>query len=415
MQIGSDYARLNALMNQSLVLSTELDLLAACDFAPADTLPGKLERARATGLDWDRFAQLAEGNGLPGLAMARLSREAPGLVPAAVEARFAGLVRDGAIVHLAQGRTSVRLTRLLAQEGIRSIVLKGQALSHMLYQPDPHWRSSSDIDILIPPGSLDRADRVLRGNGFDRQWPEQGLPGRGRDMFLLLANVFEYVCRDSGQLVELHHRITLNPRWLPGTFETLYEASSEVETGQGTIRGLDGPMLVAYLCWHAFAHFNFRLKWIGDIARALRRTGAGSCAELCPAQAGFAQGPIGLADALLAVILPSVDGVEAKAEPGAWPKQVARIVADMEDPRRFPTSRSLASLPAEFAFRLFLARLSPGLAGKGYELLRGLTDTRDVATLGLGAAFAPLYAVAGPILAFKRFAFDRRSGMPAAS
>ncbi|MGE3691699.1 MAG: nucleotidyltransferase family protein [Novosphingobium sp.] len=391
-------------MNRPCALSPELALLAACDLASDRRLSAMLDDAAARNIDWRRFGDLAEGNGMAGLAMARLSQAAPASVPAPLQERFAGVERAGALAHMLQGRTSVRLSRDLAKAGIRSIVLKGQALSHMLYRPYPHWRTSSDIDLLIPSGALAGADRLLRDEGFVRQWPEQDLPEHGGDMILLLANVFEYVCQESGQLVELHHRITLNPHWLPGDFEALDRTASEVETGQGAVRGLDGPMLVAYLCWHAFAHYNFRLKWVSDIVRALRHTGFASCAQACPPEAGFAQGPVELADALLAAVLPAIDDREASVTKGVWRRQIGRIVAGMEDPRRFPTRRSLASLPAEAAFRAFLARLSPGLRGKGYELIRGLCDPRDVATLGLGARYAPLYAVAGPLLALKRFA-----------
>ena len=394
-------------MSHPKTLSTELGLLAACDIAPDEALADKLKGARSSGIDWLRFSELALGNGLAGLATGRISKLAPDAVPAVMQERFAGLVRAEAMTHMAQGMASVRLTRILAREGIRSIVLKGQALSHMLYQPAPYWRSSTDIDILIPSDCLDSADRILRDHGFVRQWPEHDPADRGKNMFLLLANVYEYVCQDSGLLIELHHRITLNPSWLPGDFDDLDRSSVDVETGQGTVRGLDGPMLVAYLCWHAFSHFNFRMKWIGDIARALRHVGAGSCAGLCAPEAGFAQAPLALADALLGVVLPEAGTTNGGAGSNAWRKQVGQIISGMENPRRFPTRRSLASLPAELAFRLFLARLSPGLAGKGYEVLRGLTDTRDVAALGLGASFAPLYAIAGPYLAFKRYALGR--------
>ncbi|MES2492321.1 MAG: nucleotidyltransferase family protein [Pseudomonadota bacterium] len=256
------------------------------------------------------------------------------------------------------------------------------------------------------------ADRVLREAGFARRWPAADPPQRGRDMFMLLANVFDYVHPATGQLVELHHRMTLNPHWTPAGFAELYRTSVRIDTAQGPIRGLDGPQLISYLCWHAFAHAGFRLKWICDIVRALRREGGGTAAQLCPASGGFPQKHIELADALASQVLAEVDGSGPGGVPAArrsWRRHVARIVADMEAPQDLPTERSFRTLRSELAFRLFIARLSPGLKGKGYELLRAATDPRDVPVLRLRARYAPAYALVGPVLALHRW-FSRRRG-----
>lgn len=391
-------------------LSDELALVAACDLAGDEELLRRLAAARQSSFDWDRFAFLARGNAMAGLVAARLDRVAPDVAPERVAALLRAELQANAVVQLAQTAAAARLSHSLAAAGVRSIVLKGMALSHMLYPADPHWRSSGDIDILIDQADLAAAGRVMAGEGYRRLWPETGMPPMGQDMFLLLANVFDYASPVSGQLVELHHRITLNPAWMPGGFDELHAASAEIGTARGAIRGLDGPHLVSYLCWHAFAHFGFRLKWFCDIVRALRRAGAGSCAALCPAGEGFAQGPLALADALIGAILPAIEGKRAMAAPDAWRGDANRILADMERPANLPTARSLALLPGELAFRLFLMRLSPGWRGKGYELLRATSDPRDVAVLGLGKRYAALYALAGPFLAIRRFLLARGGG-----
>lgn len=388
-------------------LSDELALVAACDLAGDGELLRRLAAAQQSSFDWDRFAFLARGNAMAGLVAARLDRVAPDVMPEPVAAILRADLQANAVVQLAQTAAAARLSQSLAAAGVRSIVLKGMALSHMLYPADPHWRSSGDIDILIDQVDRPVADRILAGQGYRRRWPEAGMPPKGQDMFLLLANVFDYASPVSGQLVELHHRITLNPSWMPGGFDELYGASVEIETARGPIRGLDGSYLVSYLCWHAFAHFGFRMKWFCDIVRALQRAGAGSCAALCPAEEGFAQGPLALADALIGAILPAIEGARATAAPDGLRDHANRILADMEHPTNLPTARSLALLPGELAFRLFLMRLSPGWRGKGYELLRATSDPRDVAVLRLGKRFAALYALAGPLLAIRRFVLAR--------
>lgn len=387
-----------------IALSTELALLVACDLADDAAFGARLAAATKVGIDWDRFIAIARGNGMEALAVARISSLLPDVLPAALLA----LPQRNAILQLVQSSAAVKLMDRLAQDDVRSLLLKGMALNHTLYAATPHWRNSSDIDVLVASADLPAADRILTAAGYRRQWPDHDVPAGGRAMFLLLANVFEYICPETGVLIELHHRITLNPFWLPADFDRLYAASSQIDTGQGLVRGLDGPFLVAYLCWHAFAHFRFRLKWFCDIFRARQLAGGTSCAGLCPPQAGFAAGPVALADALLATIMAASEYGAAAVPAGPWRKHVLRIIADMENPRDIPTARSIALLGGEIGFRLFLMRLSPGIRGKSYELLRALSDPRDAELLKLGTGFAPLYAVLGPLLALRRFALRPR-------
>lgn len=399
-------------MLEHIIISEELRLLTACDLADDAALAEQIDAAARRGLDWDRFSDLACEHSMAGMVSARLAQLARHATPLAVAADLSEHLQTGAVLQLSQTATSVRLSAELGKVGVRSIVLKGMALSHMFYPANPHWRVSCDIDLLIASEDLAVADRVLRDAGFERRWPSADPAGAGRDMFLLLANVFDYVHPRNGQLVELHHRITLNPHWTPAGFDELYRTSALVETAQGPIRGLDGAQLVSYLCWHAFAHAGFRVKWFCDIVRALRRTGASTGAALCPAGSGFPQKHIELADVLVAVIRSQALGQQAPtpgpapAAAARWRHQVQRIIADMEAPHDLPTERSLALLPGEVAFRLFLARLSPGAKGKGYELLRATSDPRDVGLLGLGVRFAPLYVLIGPLLAIRRYALS---------
>lgn len=375
--------------------SPELALLVACDLAG----DAELAARDLAGIDWPRFVALAHAHEMAAIASARIGAR----MPAEMAENLASALQSSVVLEMAQTAMAASLTRHLEAAGVPVLVLKGVALGHQLYGANPHWRSATDIDLLIAPERLDTADKILRERGFLRQWPQE-MPRRGRAMFLHLANVCDYVSPASGQLVELHHRITLNPHWLPLGFDELHAASVEIATPQGPIRGLDGPPLVAYLCWHALAHDGFRLKWVCDIARALAHVGAShigaaSCLAACLASEGYARRPLELADRLLACF-----GL-SEAAPDA---RTARIVADMEAPVSLPTGRTLAGMPQELAFRAFLFRLSPGLRGKGYEVLRALSDPRDAALLGLPQGLAPLLALVGPPLSLLRL-FTRKN------
>jgi hypothetical protein len=371
-------------------------LLAACDLASDEALA---RMAADGGLDWERLALLADEHGMGPIAGARLGEVAPGAMPEPLAARFRVAEREAGATMSAQAATAARLSRLLGQAGIRSIFLKGVPLAHLLYAPHPEWRRASDIDLLVARDDFLEADRLLRAAGYERTWPAGDLPRGGVDMFLHLANVFTYVARGTGLLVELHHRISLNPHWLPSSFEALHAGSVEVDTASGPVRGLDGPLAVSYLVWHALGHDGYRLKWFCDIARALRRAQAKSCAGYLAGEVEQTSVlPLRIADEVISALLSGVGDADA-APIGA---DAARVLADMERPAGLGRRRSLAALSAEFTNLRFLLRLSPNGPARRYQLLRTLCDPRDVAALRLPRRFTPLYAALGPALALRR-------------
>ena len=96
-----------------------------------------------------RILELAEGS-------------ASGGFTAAVEQALEAGRRQGAFLQL----ISLRVMAMLADAGIRSIVLKGPLLGEAIYG-DPGRRLSSDIDLLVAPEQLQPAVEVVRALGYD--------------------------------------------------------------------------------------------------------------------------------------------------------------------------------------------------------------------------------------------------------
>jgi hypothetical protein len=391
-------------LTQNLIqLSTELDLLAACDQGCDEFLACKAQKAVQSGIDWARFEKLVVGHGMGGLVCARLMSVAPRVLPSNIVDLLHALLRQHTVLHLIQTAESARLTRCLDAGGVRSIILKGAAVAHLLYAPTPEWRASSDIDILVPEEDLLLADRILTKAGYIRAFPAGDLPKAGLDMLLLLANTFSYSHAHSDLVVELHHRIAPNPYWLPFTFDEFYGQSKVIETGKGSMRGLDGSLLLGYLCWHALGHIGYRLKWFGDVARMLRHIESDGRGDIAIAvrYPSMARS-IDLACEVVAALY------ETAAEPHestvvAWRSDVARILGGLERPVEIFGTRNIRRLTVEWSNVRFLMRLSPDRRSKAYQLLRTASDPRDVATLGLGKRWLIVYTLAGPPLAAWRF------------
>lgn len=386
-------------MAKAIALSNELRLLAACGLESDDELGARIEVARNSRIDWHRFECLAIDHGVAGMAGARLVKAAPDAVPDEIAQTFRNSQRMQTAMHLTQSAEAASLTARLGVAGIESIILKGVALSHTLYAPNPQWRSASDIDLLIAQQDLLEADRLLRSAGYERVLPRQDLPTAGHDMLLHLANVFNYVSPANGMLVELHHRPTLNPYWLKTSFDELLAGSIVIETDSGPVRGLAGPLLLAYLCWHALGHVGYRLKWFCDIGLARRQMST----QDQIAALEYARRPVEMADAVLAVLSPTAGGPARDQGESVWQRDTLRIIQDMENVSAMPTRRSFRRLPEELANQMYLMNLTPSLRAKAYQILRTVCDPRDVYTLGLGRRAIPVYAALGPLLAAKRF------------
>jgi Uncharacterised nucleotidyltransferase len=379
-------------------LSAELALLAACSLADDAMLAQHAEKAAKAAIDWQRFERMARYHGIAGMVGARLAATAPGFLPMDVEAGCKQALRANAALQAAQEMESIRICDLLEEAGIPSLVLKGVALAHMLYAPYPEWRSSSDIDLLIAEADLDCADALLRSKGYVRTSPAFQPPVRGRDMFLLLQKDFNYTEPHTGHQIELHFRLLSNPHCVPADFEELAAQSRLVETGSGAVRGLDGATFLAYLCWHALGHIDFRLHWIRDLSRMLRHLEASSCAQLA-GSSKFARNairPAELCDAILAAL-------SGAAVNRRWEGNVRTAILNMEQAKAVSKVRNFGRLAIELKDLRFLLGLCPNWKTKGFFLIHTLSDPRDVAALGLSRRFAPLYALLGPMLSLRRF------------
>jgi len=393
----------------------EFALVAACALFDGDGV----DRVAAallgrTGFDWERAVDLAFYHEVEQLMRLRLG----GAVPDALAARIQRASVADAALQAAQSSITVRIMAALDAAGVPSVLLKGVGLAHMLYTPHPELRASNDIDVLVGPEGLDTADLVLRKAGFRRTWPRDEPPAAARPMLLQLANVFDYRGPVLDELIELHSRPTLNPYWLPVPFVELEAAASGIDTPQGPVMALDGPLNTHYLCQHAiYTLIDFRLKWFGDIARALRRGGsATAAAHIARYPRPLPPRPGALADEVLGALR---DGIERATAPERTAVRAgadaARIVRRMTRAEGIPVGRTLSQLPVELAYNFLVMRHLPGWRGKARQLLIAVSDPRDAVSLRLSPRFAPLYAVAGPLLSMWRFVRRGKAGPADAS
>ncbi len=233
--------------------------------------PDEIRRLASAVTDWETVPASARRHRVTQAVFVALRDHAAGIAPPAIleDMRVRSLV-DQATCH-AQAVELTRIGRAGDAAGIAMLVLKGIPLSLGLYGRLAA-RGAGDIDILVDPAQLRHAGTVLEGLGYVRQGAR--IFDRRQTVCQSRIKDVAYVHRTSGQMVELHQRLTENPHLLPWRFPALWRNRDEVMVNGTAIATLPRRDLALYLCIHGASHCWERLRWLVDLAELLRAPGA---------------------------------------------------------------------------------------------------------------------------------------------
>jgi hypothetical protein len=186
-------------------------------------------------------------------------------MPVAIVEQFRAASHENALNALRLTSHLVRLVSTLTSAGIAVLPLKGICLAARYY-PDVSARHAGDIDLLVAPGDMTRADALLREMGYHRVtntthvWMHAPF---AEDTDYRLH--FIYMSPD-GVLIELHFRLHNNPDVLPiGIGDILAEGVS-VRLGSVAVPAMSDALQFVFLTTHGARHEWVRLQWVCDIA-----------------------------------------------------------------------------------------------------------------------------------------------------
>ena len=228
--------------------------------------PAETRRRVLDQFDDDELAQLAQHAAwhrvVPFLAAAVRTSGA-----AVSDEAVASLERTHATRTAAHMRVLADLDAVVASlsEGaVPFLVVKGPVLSEHLY-PSPDLRTYEDLDLLIPPGSFERAVDALRASGsvlLDQNWALTRADTRGQLHFQL----------PMGTLADVHWHLLNRENVRHGfsiTTDDLFERSREVVVGGRSVPTLDPVDTLLHVALHAALSGGDRLIWLKDIERVL--------------------------------------------------------------------------------------------------------------------------------------------------
>ena len=250
----------------------EFRLLAACSWLAPSHLEsyqtGQIQRCLDRPIDWQAFLELVARHRVAPLVAANLRRH---LSDALLPPWFARLARQETLASEGALRLAgelVRLGRLLSANRIEVLPLKGALLSLQLFGR-LGMRDARDIDVLISPTDVWRADQLLLAAGYSCILPDFELSEHLRPAALRVAHHFVYCHNTSHSLVELHWRLH---HWQPALVTHLWERCGRREWMGVSWKDPAPDHLVVLLCGHGAAHKWSSLKWLGDVATLIATT-----------------------------------------------------------------------------------------------------------------------------------------------
>lgn len=128
-------------------------------------------------------------------------------------------------------------------------------------------RHGGDIDLLVGPEDVERADRVLQKNGYPCIYAfHASTPLQKKRLAIARLLHFNYEVPKKRIKIELHWRLL--PRYfLTLPFDRLLFHGSTLVIGGTSLRTLSDENQLIYLCAHGAFHGWTRLKWLCDLGQ----------------------------------------------------------------------------------------------------------------------------------------------------
>ena len=254
------------LMVRQFPLAPEAELLVWCARTVlTDDLTACIRKRVQESLDWSMVLELAECHGVAPLLYKNLSTVSSDLVPAELLTRLRQKVQVGALLNQALAKELVALCEAFTVHGVPVIPIKGATLAVLAYG-DLALRDFTDLDLLIPEGSVEEAQAVLSTLGYERRSVVAEQSDSHHDdgphqVFVRRRTL----CRVDLQWVMAHQHFAFRldrPEFWTRRVAVAFENK--------TVPGLAPEDLLIILCVHGSKHAWEHLKWVCDVAELVR-------------------------------------------------------------------------------------------------------------------------------------------------
>lgn len=236
-------------------------LIACCRY---DGDPYVLEEWLNTINDWGNFLDSAYSHGVFPLVYQKLKRL--DTLDERIKARMKKINFIIARNNITMTAELIRVVKLLSEQGIRSIAIKGPVLSHIIHG-DITQRQFSDLDLLVEPSQMYSALELLSHHGYQSQYPIEFLKNT---TLLKVGKDFPTTNTKNEVLIEFHWRLFLDRSIKKSTIDLFSPSNHWCTLQREKIETLQLDALLLYLLLHGSKHYWERLEWIVDVDRLIR-------------------------------------------------------------------------------------------------------------------------------------------------
>ncbi len=246
----------------------EVNLMFACGRALLES--GRASAPREIAVlaarhspDWGDFLDLLRENRFLPVVYRALNAARGCGVPEALSEAVAARWKTDSVRMLKMTAELVRMIKRFSENDLRVIAFKGPALAVQVYGA-AGMRFSRDLDLLVAPEDHERAERLLRREGYAYEPGE--IPFKAGLAHRLASYHTRLIHRESLTHVELHYHLlqeTLPSVW---PFDVLWQERASVQIAGTPVQTLPLPLHGLYLVLHGGQHSWERLIRPFDIA-----------------------------------------------------------------------------------------------------------------------------------------------------
>jgi hypothetical protein len=244
-------------------------LLLACARPVATRVRGEQVRELLRErIDWHLLLEQANWHCVSSLLYSALKTEARDIVPADVFSTLRSRYELNFRHNLFLSGQMMQLVQKLGERDIPVVAYKGPALCS--YYGELGLREFGDLDFLVLPGDVARANDILAAEGFR---PHLSNPCVQEPRTLPFARTFHYemayTTADSSTKVDLHWALMPGFWALPSQVEQVWDRLQVLPVAGGSVRTLSHEDSLLLLCAHGAKHMWRSLGWICDVAALL--------------------------------------------------------------------------------------------------------------------------------------------------
>jgi hypothetical protein len=256
-------------MNDEIKIKDEETLLLKlCRLEFSDAQIGELRALTPVITDWKYFSSLANAHGVVALVYHNLEKHnLLSGVPEETTAFLLGTLMRSLSRNAFNTEAIVEVLRLLNENGIKTVLLKGLALELSVYG-NAGLRQMTDVDILIRMDQCLKARDILINNGYD------SLPLKSVLHKYIIANIGKHLPSliKKGTSVEIHHEL-FGGRNNELT-KMFYETSNKIHIKEENTY-IPSPQifflyLIRHLWWHEMSNES-QLRLYTDLVVLIRK------------------------------------------------------------------------------------------------------------------------------------------------